>query len=91
MTEQLILGIIALLMIAGVVYYLKWYLPKAGDVNKNNIPDHIDARISRAKEEVKDALKQFEKGLEELSDIKPALQGKPRRGRYTGKKPPKKK
>lgn len=77
----------------GIIFYytLTRYTSFLSGKTRNGVPNGIKYRIKRVKEELRDVGKDLEKAASDLQDIRPALQGKPRAGKYSGKKPLQKK
>jgi len=74
--------IIIILVLAGILAYA-YYLHsgKIEDKDKDFIPDELERRAERVKEELKDIKDAAKNVVDQTKDIKDAVKGKPRRGR----------
>jgi len=76
--------VLILLALAAVAYVVGRVLIKKGklaDEDGNNIPDVVDKRVRRVKEEVADVAKATKTVVKQVGDVADAAAGKPRRGR----------
>jgi len=73
-----------LILLAAYIYML--YSGKIEDNNKNYIPDSVEHRVKRLKEEIKDVKDAIEEVGNQLGDIPSALKGETRPGRKPNNK-----
>jgi len=73
-----------LILLAAYIYML--YSGKIEDDNKNYIPDSVEHRVKRLKEEIKDVKNAIEEVGNQLGDIPSALKGETRSGRKPNNK-----
>ena len=73
-----------LAVLAAYIYML--YSGRVEDDNKNYIPDSVEYRVKRLKEEIKDVKEAIKEVGNELGDIPSALKGEARSGRKPNNK-----
>lgn len=76
--------VLILLAVVAVAYVVGRVLIKRGrlaDEDGNNIPDVVDERLRRVKEEAADVAKATKTVAKQVKDVADAAAGKPRRGR----------
>jgi len=73
-----------LILLAAYIYML--YSGRVEDENKNYIPDSVEHRVKRLKEEIKDVKDAIEEVGNQLGDIPSALKGEARSGRKPNNK-----
>ena len=78
---KLVLILLALVAVAYVVGRVLIKKGKLADEDGNNIPDVVDKRVRRVKEEVADVAKATKTVAKQVGDVADAAAGKPRRGR----------
>ena len=77
-TVYIILGIVAIVAFALLYGY---YTGKLTDKDGDFIPDELEERVERVKEEVQDVAKAVKEVGNQIGDIPKAVKGKPRTGR----------
>lgn len=83
---KLVLILLALVAVAYVVGRVLIKKGRLADEDGNNIPDVVDERLRRVKEEAVDVAKATKKTVRQVKDVADAAAGKPRRGRKPAKK-----
>lgn len=83
---KLVLILLALVAVAYVVGRVLIKKGKLADEDGNNIPDVVDERLRRVKEESVDVAKAAKKTVRQVKDVADAAAGKPRRGRKAAPK-----
>ena len=78
---KLVLILLALVAVAYAVGRVLIKKGKLADEDGNNIPDVVDKRVRRVKEEATDVVKATKTVVKQVGDIADAAAGKPRRGR----------
>jgi len=78
---KLVLILLALVAVAYVVGRVLIKKGKLADEDGNNIPDVVDKRVRRVKEEATDVVKATKTVVKQVGDVADAAAGKPRRGR----------
>jgi hypothetical protein len=78
---KLVLILLALVAVAYVVGRVLIKKGKLADEDGNNIPDVVDKRVRRVKEEATDVVKATKTVAKQVGDVADAAAGKPRRGR----------
>jgi low affinity Fe/Cu permease len=78
---KLVLILLAVVAVAYVVGRVLIKRGKLADEDGNNIPDVIDERVRRVKEEAADVAKATKTVAKQVKDVADAAAGKPRRGR----------
>lgn len=78
---KLVFILLALVAVAYVVGRVLIKKGKLADEDGNNIPDVVDKRVRRVKEEVADVAKATKTVVKQVGDVADAAAGKPRRGR----------
>ena len=73
-----------LILVAAYIYML--YSGRVEDDNKNYIPDSVEYRVKRLKEEIKDVKDAIKEVGNQLGDIPSALKGETRPGRKPNNK-----
>ena len=73
--------IVGILVIAGISLLYAYKVGKLTDKDGDFIPDELEQRVERVKEEVKDVVDAVKEVGNQIGDIPSAVKGKPRTGR----------
>jgi flagellar basal body-associated protein FliL len=82
----IIVTVIVTFLAVFATYLYMLYSGRVEDENKNYIPDSVEYRVKRLKEEIKDVKDAIEEVGNQLGDIPSALKGEARSGRKPNNK-----